>query len=118
MVIRDETLKLIEELKSKYDVVILDTPPVVPVTDAKVLMKLTDVNLVVMNGKNATRRNLTMIEELLDDVGDKNSGIVFNAIKTPLLMAIYGKYGYKYGYHYNYNYGYSYEYAYRYGKSK
>ena len=118
LVIRDETLKLIEELKSKYDVVILDTPPVVPVTDAKVLMKLTDVNLVVMNGKNATRRNLTMIEELLDDVGDKNSGIVFNAIKTPLLMAIYGKYGYKYGYHYNYNYGYSYEYAYSYGKSK
>ena len=111
-------MALIEELKSKYDLVILDTPPCVPVTDAKVLMKLTDVNLLVLNGKNATRRNLNMIEELIDEVGDKNTGIVFNAISTPILMALYGKYAYKYGYSYNYNYGYAYEYSYRYGKTK
>lgn len=118
LVIREETLALIEELKSKYDLVILDTPPCVPVTDAKVLMKLTDVNLLVLNGKNATRRNLNMIEELIDEVGEKNTGIVFNAISTPILMALYGKYAYKYGYSYNYNYGYAYEYSYRYGKTK
>ncbi|WP_170227033.1 GumC family protein [Luteibaculum oceani] len=118
LVIREETIALIEKLKGLYDVVILDTPPVAPVTDAKVLMKIADINMVVMNGKHATRRNLGLVEDLVEEVGSGHTGIVFNAIRTPMLMALYGKYAYKYGYNYGYNYGYAYEYQYRYGKTK
>ncbi|MGB0166956.1 MAG: polysaccharide biosynthesis tyrosine autokinase, partial [Luteibaculum sp.] len=118
LVIREETIQLLQQLRQEYDVVIVDTPPVVPVTDAKNLMKFSDVNIVVLNQKHASRRNLGAIEDLITEVGEANTGIVFNAIKTPPLMALYGKYAYKYGYTYGYNYGYGYEYAYRYGKSR
>ncbi len=118
LVIREETINLVEQLKQEYDLVILDTPPVVPVTDAKVLMKLTDLNLIVLNNKHATRRNISTVEDIIEEVGERNTGIVFNAIRTPTLMALYGKYAYKYGYTYGYNYGYGYEYSYRYGRNK
>jgi capsular exopolysaccharide synthesis family protein len=84
----------IERLSSLYDVVILDTPPIGLVTDARNLMHYADTNLYVMRADYSKKSFLKNIEELaaLDDI--RGFGIVLNALKSGN-----GSYGYGYGYY-------------------
>jgi capsular exopolysaccharide synthesis family protein len=82
-----ETLKspripeLLGEARRRYDYVILDTPPIVPVPDCRILEKLVD-GVVLVVGANWTPRR--MVEEaltLLDST--KLVGLVFNKDAHP-----------------------------------
>nr|WP_226528051.1 CpsD/CapB family tyrosine-protein kinase [Metabacillus niabensis] len=73
---------LLEQAKDQYDVIILDTPPVLAVTDAQVLANLTDgVVLVVSSGKteiDAAKKS----KELLESAKAKILGVVLNNKKV------------------------------------
>jgi capsular exopolysaccharide synthesis family protein len=91
--------EMIEELKTKYDYIILDTPPVGLVADALELAHFCDATLYV------TRQGFTK-KSMLSVVNDKhkrgelhNISIVFNGFKNKT------KYGYGYDYGYGYGYG-------------
>lgn len=71
---------LFESLNKTYDYIIIDTAPVVPVTDAEILTKYADATLFVV------RQNFTPHEELRkiennEVSGLKNVSVVFNAVK-------------------------------------
>lgn len=69
---------LLEQAKDEYDVVILDTPPVLAVTDAQVLANLADgVVLVVSSGKTEIEA-AKKARELLDSAKAKILGVVLN----------------------------------------
>lgn len=69
---------LLEQVKDEYDVVILDTPPVLAVTDAQVLANLADgVVLVVSSGKTETDA-AKKAKELLESAKAKILGVVLN----------------------------------------
>jgi len=75
----------------QYDYVILDAPPVVPVSDCRVIAKRVDGLLMVVAAHRTPR---SMLEEALDLLGpDKLLGIVFNGSDL-MPRRYYGYYGY------------------------
>lgn len=73
---------LLEKAKSEYDLVILDSPPVLAVTDAQVLSHLTDgVVLVVSSGKTQVD-SAKKTKELLESVKAKILGVILNNKKV------------------------------------
>ena len=96
---------ILDDLASEYDQVIIDSPPVLVVSDATVLG--TYVGSVFL----VAREGLTTIGELDESTrrfhqsGAVVKGVVFNGVR-PRLSRYYG-YGNRYGYHYGNRYGYS-----------
>lgn len=75
-------IALLEQAKEDYDMIILDTPPVLAVTDAQVLANITDgVVLVVSSGKTETEA-AKKTKELLESAQAKILGVVLNNKKT------------------------------------
>ncbi|QDB79930.1 polysaccharide biosynthesis tyrosine autokinase [Georgenia wutianyii] len=70
--------RLLEELTSTYDVVILDSPPLLPVTDAAVLSKLAGGTLVVAGADRLQKQQLRASLEALTKVDAHVLGIVLN----------------------------------------
>lgn len=101
---------LIEELKQRYDVIIMDTPPIALVTDALLLTKFSQVNLFVLRQNYSRRNMIKLINEVYRERGFKNIGILINDISVQGYYGYnyYGSYGYgKYSYRYGYGrYGY------------
>src|ERR1017187_2672234 len=104
--------ELINELKERYDYLILDTAPVSPVTDAQLLQEFADINMFVIRHGVTPRHFLTLIETLHKQNKFKNMCVIFNGIK-PRGFHVYGYAlgGYGNGYGYGYGYGYGGEYG-------
>lgn len=102
--------ELLEELKKRYDKIIIDAPPVMPVADARVIAAQTDSVILVLRAERSTRRLSLAARNELWQVRAKRLGIVVNGVPSRKQ----GTYGYGYGYGYGgYNdYGYT---AYGYG---
>jgi polysaccharide biosynthesis transport protein len=88
------------EMKNAYDYVIIDSPPLLPVTDpCSIAARVDGVILVVQMGKN-TRPNAERACSLLETIGVRILGVVMNRVSKD------GGYGYGYSYGgYGYNYG-------------
>lgn len=125
LIASDRCTELINELKKMYDYVIIDTPPLMWVTDALLLMKHVDTALyIVRQGVS----NKHMVESVIKDLESRNYNIniVVNGIKFQGIYGYrysygYGGYGYGYGYGKGYGYGYGYGYydeEHDYGKRK
>ena len=97
---------LLEQAKSKYDYIIIDTPPSLLVSDTLTISYMADVVLFVTRCNHSDKEVLNFIKDLIKDDKIKNIGLVLNGLGK---MNAYG-YGYGYGYKYSYNYGYGYGY--------
>ncbi|MBU3093174.1 CpsD/CapB family tyrosine-protein kinase [Clostridium sp. CF011] len=71
---------LIEELKEIYDFIILDTPPIILVTDAQILAQYTDGCLLVISSGEAERDSVIKSKGLLEKVNAKILGVVINKL--------------------------------------
>jgi len=92
---------LIAEFNRAFDVVIYDSPPLLPVTDAAVLAKNVGGAIVVVAAGRAHKNHLRAAISALDNVGAAISGIVVTMLPTKGPDAYgYGRYGYGYGYGY------------------
>lgn len=88
---------IIDQLRADYDVVLIDAPPLLPVTDAALIASLVDgAVLVVRHGKTSADQVRGAVERL-EGVGAKPVAAVLNM--TPVKT---GRYGYGYGYGYGY----------------
>jgi succinoglycan biosynthesis transport protein ExoP len=74
--------EVLKTARERYDYVLLDTPPLVPVFDAAVLARAVDGVVVVVGADKTTKRLLAAALELLDP--GKVLGIVFNGDSSPL----------------------------------
>lgn len=83
---------LIESSASAADHVILDGPPLLPVTDSLILAGMADSVLLVARARTTARREFARSLELLDQVSAPVEGIVLNGVGAE------GSYGYGYGY--------------------
>jgi capsular exopolysaccharide synthesis family protein len=91
--------RLIADLRSKYDVVLFDTPPLLPVTDAAILSRFVGGVILVVAAGRANRHHLGGSISALENVGSKVSGIVLTMLPTKGPDAYgYGRYGYGYEY--------------------
>ena len=89
------TKAVIQTLRKHYDAVILDCPPLLPVSDALILAGYSDATLLVVSEGTTSRRNLARALELLRQVNAPLRGTVLNATR--------GGGGNQYGYAYTYS---------------
>ena len=74
--------QFLSEVRDRYDYVILDTPPLVPVVDSALLSRVVDGVLVVVAANKTPRK---LLEEALNELdANKVLGIVFNNDDRPL----------------------------------
>lgn len=105
--------QLIELLREKFDLIIIDTPPVLAVSDPSVVASCVDGVVVTMRLRRNIKPLATRTLNTLEAVDAPLIGIVVNGVSAE---AAYGGYGYNYGYNdYRYSYRYS-ENNYSYGK--
>ena len=71
---------LLEQLSSQYDIVLIDTPPLLPVTDAAILAKITGGALVIAAADNLHQQQLADGLGALQDVGARVLGVVLNRL--------------------------------------
>jgi len=90
------TVEVLALLRAEFDVVLIDSPPVLPVTDALVISGLVDATLLVAVAGGTTRREAARTVELLRQVDAPLIGAVLNGVRSD------GSYGYGYDYHYQY----------------
>ena len=88
------TAEVLASLRADGALVLLDTPPVLPVTDALVVSKWVDAVLMVTAAGQTTRRQVHRAMELLAQVDAPLVGTVLNKAPTGV-----GGYGYGYGYY-------------------
>ena len=87
---------IIAEFNRAFDVVIFDTPPLLPVTDAAVLAKKVGGAIVVVAAGKTHKNQLKGAMDALENIGASVSGLVLTMLPTRGPDA-YG-YGYGYGY--------------------
>ncbi|SFN26185.1 capsular exopolysaccharide family [Chitinophaga sp. YR627] len=99
---------LLATLRASFDYVIIDSAPVGPVTDARLLAPFADATLYVVRHERTPKFNLKMIEDLYEqgDLGKLN--IVFNGLKMRGVPGYAYAYGGGYGYGNGQGYGYGY----------
>lgn len=89
-----EMAKLLEHATETYDMVLLDSPPLLPVTDAAILSKLAGGALLVVGADRIHRPQLLDTLESLETAGAHLFGIVVNKVARRER----GSYGYDYAY--------------------
>lgn len=100
---------MIDELKKRFDYLIIDTAPIAPVTDAQLLQDFADINMFVVRHNVTPKIFIKMIDTLYQQQKFGNMCILFNGIKPRGFRVYgYGLGGYGNGYSYGYGYGYGY----------
>lgn len=87
---------LLRKLAAEYDRVVIDSPPVMPVTDARILGALCDVTVLVLRAERSTRKASEQARDGLLSVGARLLGVLVNDV--PRGRDRYGYYG-GYGYY-------------------
>ena len=72
--------RLIDVLGQTYDVVVIDCPPVLPVTDSLVVARMADTTLLVTSANRTSKRSLSRAVELLHQVDAPLVGTVLNSL--------------------------------------
>ncbi|MCX2453249.1 polysaccharide biosynthesis tyrosine autokinase [Pedobacter sp. PLR] len=93
LLLSERTQSLMEELKQKFDYIIIDAPPIGIVTDAQLMASYADVCIYVVRQNYTLKQQLTIVDDLQRSQKMKGLSIVINDIEA---TKGYG-YGYSYG---------------------
>jgi tyrosine-protein kinase Etk/Wzc len=105
-----KTKKILDDLKKTYDVIVLDTAPIMLVSDTQSLLPLADVVLYVTRAQYTDKKVFEFIRELKKKENMPIMAIAFNGIISGPQNKYKYDYKYRYSYMYRYNYGYGYGY--------
>ncbi len=94
-----ELSDLIEDLKANFDLVLFDSPPVLPVTDASILSTKIDQVIVVYEIGRTSRDALLRAKSQLDSVGAEIVGVILNQTRHEMDASMIYPYNYKYRYY-------------------
>ena len=93
--------QLVAALKPEFDVILFDSPPIMPVTDASILAsEMADIVLLVVRSGETKQEVAQKAQELLERVDANIFGAVLNMVDY---AKQYGSYYYYYYYHYYYS---------------
>ena len=103
--------ELLDIIRAQYDYVLIDTPPLLVVTDPCVVAPRVDGVLMAIRVTKNGRPFAERAKEILNSLGAHVLGVVVNGLGGNAG----GRYGYGYdSYNYGYGYGYTYRYSYTY----
>jgi tyrosine-protein kinase Etk/Wzc len=102
MVATEKMKKYLDEARKRYDFVLMDSPPVIAVTDAAILTTRVDATILVVSsgltGKAELKRAISLIRSVKSNV----LGIVLNALDIKKMYGSYYYYFHYYQYYYYY----------------
>jgi capsular exopolysaccharide synthesis family protein len=108
--------ELIEEMRHDYDFIVLDSPPVLAVTDPCPIAARVDGVILTIRIKKNVKISSERATTILTSVGANLIGVVVNGVGSHSGYGSQYSYGaYRAGYQYN-GYGYGYGYSYGYGR--
>jgi tyrosine-protein kinase len=88
--------ELISTLEPVWDLVILDSPPTLPVADAMILASRVGMTLLVVNGGTTRRSSAAHAREKLQSVGGEIVGSILNGFDPATSPYLYQSYYYAY----------------------
>ncbi|WP_180046463.1 polysaccharide biosynthesis tyrosine autokinase [Acinetobacter sp. YH12117] len=88
---------MLNQLSGQYDHILIDTPPILAVTDGIIISQHAGVNLVIARYAKTQMKELELTINRFEQVGVKVNGIILNDIQRSSA-------GYGYGYNYSYAY--------------
>jgi capsular exopolysaccharide synthesis family protein len=108
------TSELLRKLASQFEYVLIDSPPLLSVSDGRILATFVDAVVLVTRAYSTPYDVVRRARSLLYGAGARILGVALNSVD-----AHKGGYGYGYGYgYYYYRYGYGYGYGYDYGSGQ
>ncbi len=90
------TAKLFEKLREEYDQILVDSPPVLAVTDALVIAPHCDAAVIVVSANKTAPRAVNTTVSAMENVGVTIAGLVFNKYDVAKSGGAYYKYDYSY----------------------
>lgn len=85
---------LVKQLGSMYDVVLIDTPPILAVTDAVLVGRLAGTSLIVARFGMNPAKEIELTLQRFRNNGIEIKGAIFNAVERKSSAYGYGNYGY------------------------
>lgn len=86
-------VEVLEALRADGNLLLLDSPPILPVTDGLVLSRQVDATLLVSIAGGTTKKDAARAIEMLHQVDAPLAGVILNGVSPE------GTYGYNYGYY-------------------
>jgi len=83
-------------MSQTYHIVLLDSPPLLPVTDASLLARFTDVRLMVVRNEVTETEAFTLASRMFGNLGYNLTGVIVNDVKADE-RSQYGYYRHSYG---------------------
>lgn len=74
--------RLLDSVKRQYDITIIDCPPALGLSDALVMSKYTDANIVTVSNAKTRTEQLESVKKNFEKVNSKISGVVINKAKN------------------------------------
>lgn len=90
--------KMLQDARKDYDHIIIDTPPVLVVPDARIVAKYADCVLCAVRWNGTSKADLGGALEMFETVNRPVDGLILNQVNVSR-----GSYGYGYGYGYGYS---------------
>lgn len=110
MLSTDHLKTLITGLREQYDYILIDSPPLLPVNDARALAQIADITMFAVRQEMVSMTEVREALEIFAKSGQRIDGIIFNGFIPSRI-----RYGYNYGYGYGGIFGYI-KYGRRYGR--
>ena len=85
---------VMKSLREMFDYIVVDSPPVIPFSDARSLAALCDAVILVSRYGSTTRRSITLSAEMLGDMQVPLMGVVLNDMDIASADFHYFNYGY------------------------
>ena len=111
LLMRPRMKELLERLKERYDIILVDSAPLLLVSDTTALLPLSDLVVYVSRAQYSDKNIFPFIKELQNRPNIPPFGMVLNG----LIAGPSSGYKYRYSYRYRYSYSYKYNYGYGYG---
>ena len=101
LILSKDFQNILEKIKSMYEIIIIDNPPVGLVSDGVQILASADIPIYVFKAHYSKRVFAERVRELFDVQQIKSLNVILNGVVPGR-----GGYGYDYGYNYGYGYGY------------
>jgi len=95
--------QMLIDLKKRYDIVLIDTPPIIAVTDAMILAKKVDMLYLLIRIGQTEKGLVRRAREMMGNINASINGIIANGLVVQKYYSRYNNYYYYYYYYYGDN---------------
>ena len=78
LLVSENNRKLMEELRKHYDIILLDCPPVLGLSDTMIMTKYSDANIIVVSNRKTKIEILDKAKKVFAQANAKITGVIIN----------------------------------------